>query len=83
VKTSEMSVRREPWRGETLSFEEMLHEHYEEGGSPEWILIPGLGEFYWPNLSEQERAYIQGWLDCNRRRDSGGQPDLDDKASAN
>lgn len=48
-------------------FRTMLELVYEKGGSPQYVNIAGLGEMFWPALSEVERAfalgYRQGWIE--------------------
>ena len=48
-------------------FKTTLELIYERGGHPEYVVIAGLGEMYWPALNEVERAfalgYRQGWIE--------------------
>lgn len=40
----------------------MLEEVYRRGGSAEYLVVPGIGELYWPALSAVEKAFVNGWL---------------------
>ena len=56
-------------------FKSTLQLVYEKGGSPQYVVIPGLGEMYWPALSEVERAfalgYRKGWIEHRKHVNEG------------
>lgn len=45
-------------------YTKMLDTIYEKGGSPEFVGIEGLGVLYWPCLTDEEKAFVAGWVTC-------------------
>jgi len=48
-------------------FKLTLEHIYENGGSPEYIYVRGLGSIWWPALSIPEKAYVVGWLGARKQ----------------
>lgn len=56
------------------SFAVLLQEFFDKGGSPEYLIVPGLGEMYWPSLSLAERAFVLGYQRGRKEERDAGNP---------